>query len=134
MPLKDEYHRWPGSEPSLPPLPPNHRTAALSLTGEGDAGLRLYEDCGDYAAIKAVFEELLALYNAKKKGMTLVFFEDALEHLTRIHRAIRLPQGNALLVGAELAAACLPACLPASYGTDVSVHWSVWYSQGLRWC
>jgi dynein heavy chain len=29
----------------------------------------------------------------------LVFFEDALEHLTRIHRIIRLDQGNALLVG-----------------------------------
>merc|ERR1719409_837121 len=31
--------------------------------------------------------------------MNLVFFEDALEHLTRIHRIIRLDQGNALLVG-----------------------------------
>ena len=31
--------------------------------------------------------------------MNLVFFEDALEHLTRIHRTMRLPQGNSLLVG-----------------------------------
>jgi dynein heavy chain len=31
--------------------------------------------------------------------MTLVFFEDALEHLTRICRTLRLPQGNLLLVG-----------------------------------
>lgn len=74
------------------------RAAATSLLGEGES-VRLYEDCGDYAAIKVVFEELLAMYNTKKKAMNLVFFEDALEHLTRIHRTIRLPQGNSLLVG-----------------------------------
>lgn len=78
-----------------------YRNASISLAGDTDTP-RLYEDCGDYEAIKAVFEELLKLYNAKKKPMTLVFFEDALEHLTRIHRTIRLPQGNALLVGGAL--------------------------------
>lgn len=31
--------------------------------------------------------------------MNLVLFEDALEHLTRIHRVIRMDKGNALLVG-----------------------------------
>ena len=36
-----------------------------------------------------LFEELLALHNAKNKAMTLVFFEDALEHLTRIQRTVR---------------------------------------------
>jgi len=35
----------------------------------------------------------------KLRRYNLVFFEDALEHLTRIHRIIRLDQGNALLVG-----------------------------------
>ena len=70
------------------------------LTGEGEAEVRLYEDVGDYPTIKNTFEEILAVYNAKKKPMNLVFFEDALEHLTRIHRTIRLPQGNSLLVGA----------------------------------
>lgn len=38
-------------------------------------------------------------YNEKKTQMKLVLFDDALEHLTRIHRVVRMNQGHALLVG-----------------------------------
>ena len=31
--------------------------------------------------------------------MNLVLFDDALDHLTRIHRVIRMDRGHALLVG-----------------------------------
>ena len=31
--------------------------------------------------------------------MRLVLFDDALDHLTRLHRVLRMPQGHALLVG-----------------------------------
>lgn len=31
--------------------------------------------------------------------MNLVLFDDALEHLTRVHRIIRVDRGHALLVG-----------------------------------
>lgn len=31
--------------------------------------------------------------------MDIVLFQDALDHLTRIHRIIRFPRGNALLIG-----------------------------------
>ncbi|DBA95316.1 TPA: Dynein heavy chain cytoplasmic [Trebouxia sp. C0006] len=64
----------------------------------GEEG-RLYEDLGTFDLMKPVVEELLAEYNSKKKPMNLVFFDDAIEHLTRIHRILRLQQGNALLVG-----------------------------------
>eukprot|EP00798_Chlamydomonas_sp_ICE-L_P031818 gene31818-7022_t len=75
------------------------RTAAAGMIDPMVADMRLYEDVGDYTAIKPILEEILGLYNSKKKPMTLVFFEDALEHLIRIHRTLRLPQGNSLLVG-----------------------------------
>jgi dynein heavy chain len=76
----------------------DYLNSAKQVQGE-EGVLRLYEDVGTYADIKPLFEEILTVYNEKHKTMNLVFFEDALEHLTRIHRIIRLDQGNALLVG-----------------------------------
>lgn len=61
--------------------------------------VRLYEDMGTYDNVKPVMEEILDQYNQKNKRMNLVFFDDALDHLTRVHRTIRLEQGNLLLVG-----------------------------------
>ena len=48
-----------------------------------------------------VYHRLLEEYNSKHKHkqMELVFFEDAIEHLVRIARALRVEHGNALLVG-----------------------------------
>ena len=62
---------------------------------------RIYEDLQDYEASKALFEQILAEYNENGGGtpMNLVLFDDAVEHATRIHRVIRIDQGNALLVG-----------------------------------
>jgi dynein heavy chain len=69
-------------------------------TAAAAAAPRPYEDVGDYTAIKPLFESLMAAYNVKAaKKMNLVFFEDALDHLTRICRTIALPRGNCLLVG-----------------------------------
>eukprot|EP00796_Vickermania_ingenoplastis_P000185 gene187-100_t len=52
-------------------------------------------------ALRHKVEEGLENYNTEPgaRAMNLVFFTDALEHLCRIHRIIRLPRGNALLVG-----------------------------------
>ncbi|KAJ3321068.1 Dynein heavy chain 10, axonemal [Boothiomyces sp. JEL0866] len=60
---------------------------------------RLYEDLLDFAAVRSIFLEILEEYNEKFNRMNLVLFEDALDHLTRIHRVIRLNRGHALLVG-----------------------------------
>ena len=67
---------------------------------QGEEG-RMYEDLGTYDLMKPVVEELLAEYNSKKKPMNLVFFDDAIEHLTRIHRILRLQQVN-IPVGSTL--------------------------------
>ncbi|XP_041455872.1 dynein heavy chain 10, axonemal-like [Lytechinus variegatus] len=60
---------------------------------------RLYEDIQDYDAAKALFQEILEEYNDSNTPMNLVLFDDALDHLTRVHRVIRMDQGHALLVG-----------------------------------
>ncbi|XP_035829687.1 dynein heavy chain 10, axonemal isoform X2 [Aplysia californica] len=60
---------------------------------------RLYEDIQDYEACKAVFQEILEDYNESNTPMNLVLFDDALEHLCRVHRVLRMDRGHALLVG-----------------------------------
>ncbi|KAG5844641.1 hypothetical protein ANANG_G00164650 [Anguilla anguilla] len=60
---------------------------------------RVYEDIQDYEASHALFQEILEEYNESKTQMKLVLFDDALEHLTRVHRIIRMNRGHALLVG-----------------------------------
>ena len=66
---------------------------------EGDSTVQIYKDMGDYTNVRKVFDQVLELYNLENKAMTLVLFQQALEHVTRIHRIIRNPRGNALLVG-----------------------------------
>ena len=64
-----------------------------------EAEPRLYEDIQDFEAAKALFQEILEEYNERHTPMNLVLFDDALDHLTRVHRVLRMPQGHALLVG-----------------------------------
>ena len=47
---------------------------------------RIYEDIQDYQAAKGLFDEILEEYNENHKPMNLVLFDNALEHLTRVHR------------------------------------------------
>uniref|UniRef100_A0A8C4TE89 Dynein axonemal heavy chain 10 n=1 Tax=Erpetoichthys calabaricus TaxID=27687 RepID=A0A8C4TE89_ERPCA len=68
-------------------------------TALNDAEPRVYEDIQDYDASKALFQEILEEYNETKSRMNLVLFDDALEHLTRVHRIIRMNRGHALLIG-----------------------------------
>ena len=54
---------------------------------------------GDFAATRKIMDAVLEDYNLNRTPQALVLFEMALSHLTRVHRIIRLPRGNALLVG-----------------------------------
>ena len=60
---------------------------------------RLYEDLNNFEQIAGKLNKMLEEYNYVHKEMDIVLFEDALDHLTRIHRILRFPRGNALLIG-----------------------------------
>ncbi|KAK3507623.1 hypothetical protein QTP70_031174 [Hemibagrus guttatus] len=61
---------------------------------------RVYEDLTDTEKIRNVLQDYLDDYNMTfAKETKLVFFQDAIEHVSRIARMIRQERGNALLVG-----------------------------------
>ncbi|PRP82215.1 dynein-1-alpha heavy chain, flagellar inner arm I1 complex, partial [Planoprotostelium fungivorum] len=64
-----------------------------------DDNVRIFEDYVTYDAARPIFEDALLNYNEKNNPMSLVLFDDAIEHLVRILRVIRRPRGHALLVG-----------------------------------
>ncbi|XP_060075174.1 dynein axonemal heavy chain 6-like [Ylistrum balloti] len=64
-----------------------------------DAADRLYEEL-ELKKVKSVLQDYLDDFNMQSsKEMKLVFFMDAIEHVSRITRMIRQERGNALLVG-----------------------------------
>mmetsp|Transcript_3151 Transcript_3151/g.13662 ORF Transcript_3151/g.13662 Transcript_3151/m.13662 type:complete len:4229 (-) Transcript_3151:2367-15053(-) len=61
---------------------------------------RVYQRVKDRSELQRVVEEALDDYNGETTApMKLVMFLDAIEHVSRICRVIRLPLGNALLLG-----------------------------------
>lgn len=60
---------------------------------------RNYEDLKDWTVVHKLISAILENYNLDNKHMNLVLFTDAMAHLTRVHRIIRLARGHALLVG-----------------------------------
>ncbi|KAG2439747.1 hypothetical protein HYH02_010624 [Chlamydomonas schloesseri] len=61
---------------------------------------RVYAQITDMPKLVKVVEEYLEDYNSVSSApMKLVMFLDAIEHVSRITRVIRLPLGNALLLG-----------------------------------
>ncbi|CAI5679041.1 unnamed protein product [Oreochromis niloticus] len=60
----------------------------------------LYEDLTDMNKIQTVLQDYLDDYNMTfSKEIKLVFFQDAIKHISRIARMIRQERDNALLVG-----------------------------------
>ncbi|KAG8512932.1 Dynein heavy chain 6, axonemal [Galemys pyrenaicus] len=65
-----------------------------------DKSEQTYEDLIDMDKIANVLQDYLDDYNlTNPKEVKLVFFQDAIEHVSRIARMIRQERGNALLVG-----------------------------------
>uniref|UniRef100_A0A4W6E6H0 Dynein axonemal heavy chain 6 n=1 Tax=Lates calcarifer TaxID=8187 RepID=A0A4W6E6H0_LATCA len=74
-----------------------HKDCSTLLNTQAD---RLYEDLTDMNKIQTVLQDYLDDYNMTfSKETKLVFFQDAIEHVSRIARMIRQERGNALLVG-----------------------------------
>jgi len=62
--------------------------------------VKIYEEIDSLDHLKTCVEEYLVNHNLEsKQPMPLVMFSDALEHVARIARILRQPQGNALLLG-----------------------------------
>ncbi|XP_031561113.1 dynein heavy chain 6, axonemal-like [Actinia tenebrosa] len=65
-----------------------------------DPSDKVYEELVDINKVKNLLNDYLDDYNMNSsKEMKLVFFMDAIEHVSRIARMVRQPRGNALLVG-----------------------------------
>lgn len=61
---------------------------------------KAYEEIKDLNKLKTVLIEYLEDYNITATSkMHLVFFEDAIEHISRIARVLRQPRGNMMLIG-----------------------------------
>ncbi|XP_013776527.1 dynein heavy chain 5, axonemal-like [Limulus polyphemus] len=62
---------------------------------------KVYEPVQSLTLLEERLKTLLGLYNEliRGVGLDLVFFEDAMTYLIKISRIIRMPGGNALLVG-----------------------------------
>lgn len=81
---------------SLSDMPPNQYIMRDPLLfgdfrhGVVDDEERVYEDLLDYTAIMHLFREILDEYNERQTSMDLVLFDDCLDHLTRVHRTLRM--------------------------------------------
>jgi dynein heavy chain len=70
------------------------------IRGDVDPEDKFYEEITDPKKLTDIMNRYLEDYNYRPSGqMHLVFFQDALEHLCRLCRILRLPRGNAMLVG-----------------------------------
>ena len=70
------------------------------LRASADEGPGIYEEVTNMDKVVQVLDDALDDYNlSNPTQMKLVFFRDAIEHVTRIKRILRQPRGNAMLVG-----------------------------------
>ncbi|KAG5483353.1 hypothetical protein LSCM1_04900 [Leishmania martiniquensis] len=89
-----------GEVPSVPPPLLTADPASLSTIVYGAWVHRDYQRIGQDTSLEAVAKQHLAEYNTQSTApMNLVFFDQAVQHLSRICRIASQPRGHALLVG-----------------------------------
>ncbi len=66
---------------------------------ENNAETKYNAPVDSYENLRKIFEEKLASYNNEYEPIKIVFFESVINHICRIMRIMKLPNGNALLVG-----------------------------------
>lgn len=65
-----------------------------------DTEQRIYDEIIDLTEMELIVKAYLNEYNGESKSpMNLIFFKNALEHLSRVCRILDMPRGNILLVG-----------------------------------
>ncbi|PRP75973.1 hypothetical protein PROFUN_01689 [Planoprotostelium fungivorum] len=65
-----------------------------------NASVKLYDEIADMGQLQKIMNDYLDYYNGTaEKPMNLVLFMDAIEHVSRICRIIRQPNGHGLLLG-----------------------------------
>ena len=70
------------------------------LKGDQDIEDREYVEVKDFAVLTKKIHEFMDDYNnTNSRQMELVFFSDAIEHLSRICRILRQQRGNCMLIG-----------------------------------
>jgi dynein heavy chain len=72
-----------------------------TLFGDFETNERKYIKLSSSNDLIPRLDELLGMYNSdsENQSMNLVFFEDCIQHLSRISRILRQQRGNAMLVG-----------------------------------
>lgn len=60
---------------------------------------KIYEDLQDYPTARSIFDGIVLEFKEQHGKTDIVLFNDALEHITRIYRVLRLDRGHLLLIG-----------------------------------
>ena len=90
-----------------------------------------YKVCDDGTRLKKVLEDKLGTYNETNAIMSLILFDQAIRHVTRIARILMFPGGNALLVGVggsgkqSLSKLAASICMYQTYQISVTSDYSI---------
>jgi dynein heavy chain len=82
-------------------LAANRQKVTFSMILKCDYDERLYERVTDPAKLVRALEGKMIDYNFQfpQAQMSLIFFEDAIDHISRIARVLNQPAGNLMLIG-----------------------------------